>query len=104
MLRQKDFKTTYVNSLADATISIGHDTPDILFLDNHLPDGLGIDYIKTVKEEYPQIRIIMITAHDGPLEKSRALMNGANAFIGKPLTRELIYSSVEQFMIPRPTL
>jgi DNA-binding response OmpR family regulator len=104
MLRQKDFKTAYVNTLGEASVAINNDAPDIIFLDNHLPDGLGMEYIKHIKETCPETCLIMITAHDSPSEKNRALGNGADAFLGKPLTRDLIYNSLQKFIIPRPML
>ncbi|MBC8034633.1 MAG: response regulator [Chitinophagaceae bacterium] len=104
ILQQKDFKTAYANSLSEATIALQKDTPDIIFLDNHLPDGLGIDYIRHVKEVCPLTCVIMITAHDSMIEKNKALNNGADAFLGKPLTRDLIYTSIQKFIVPRPML
>lgn len=102
MLRQKDMKTAYVNTLSDASIALRNDTPDILFLDNRLPDGLGIEYIQYVKKHYPDICLIMITAHDSVLERNKALADGADAFIGKPLTRELIHTAIDNFIVQRP--
>src|SRR4051812_32831092 len=64
ILRQKNFRTSYVNNLTDATVALKNDPPLILFLDNHLPDGYGLDFIGFVKKTYPDTKIIMITAHD----------------------------------------
>lgn len=90
-------ETNFVNTLSEATKSLEEDEPALMFLDNHLPDGAGINYIEYVKETHPDTKIIMITAHDTPLDRKSAMNFGADAFIGKPFTRDLIYQTVEQF-------
>jgi two-component system OmpR family response regulator len=98
ILRQKKIKTSYVNSLSDAVVVLRTDPPSVLFLDNHLPDGFGLDFIHFIKENYPLIKIIMITAHDSAAEKSRAYKEGADFFISKPFTRELINSAIDKLI------
>ena len=96
LLKQKNLDTTYVNNITDATLALQNDEPKIIFIDNHLPDGLGINFIKYVKLNYPETKIVMITAHDTPSDRNKALNVGADYFIGKPFSRDLIYKTVEQ--------
>lgn len=97
ILRQKDLKTSYVNTLSEAVVALETDTPALLFLDNHLPDGLGLDFIKHIKNNYPPVKIVMITAHDSAAERNRAFIEGVDVFISKPFTRELINSTIDKF-------
>ena len=96
LLKQKNLETEYVNTLSDATLALRKETPEIIFLDNHLPDGLGMNYIEYIKNNYPSSKIVMITAHDTAADRSKALSEGADYFISKPFTREVIYRTVEQ--------
>lgn len=96
ILRQKKLKTSYVNTLSEAEIALKIDTPALLFLDNHLPDGFGLDFIQHIKNNYPTVKIIMITAHDSAAERSRAYTEGVDFFISKPFTRELINSTIDK--------
>lgn len=98
ILRSKNLEVNYVNSLKEATISLLSQHPKIIFLDNHLPDGLGINYIKQLKENNPGTKVVMITAFDNHSEKSIAFNNGADTFICKPFTRELIYQTVDDLL------
>ncbi|MEO6646859.1 MAG: response regulator [Chitinophagaceae bacterium] len=98
ILRQKELKTSYVNTLSDAEVALKNDPPGLLFLDNHLPDGFGLDFIQHVKTNYPTTKIIMITAHDSAAERKKAFMEGVDFFISKPFTRELIYNTLEKIM------
>jgi two-component system OmpR family response regulator len=95
ILKQRNLVPKYVNTLMDAELALKKEAPSILFLDNHLPDGLGVDFIKHVKKNYPSIKIILITAYDSPVEKQTALREGADYFIGKPFTKSIINTTVD---------
>ncbi len=95
LLKQKNLDTSFVNSLSDADKALRKEQPEIIFLDNHLPDGLGMNYISYIKKNYPDIKIVMITAHDSADDRAKAIKNGADYFIGKPFTSEIIYQTVD---------
>lgn len=86
----------YVSSLEEASKVLETLKPSLVFLDNHLPDGRGVNYISFLKSAHPETKIVMITAHDTNQDKNIAISNGADAFIGKPFTRETIYQTVEK--------
>ena len=98
ILRQKKLKTSYVNTLSDAEVALKNDPPGLLFLDNHLPDGFGLDFIHHIKTNFPETKIIMITAHDSAADRKKAFMEGVDFFISKPFTRELIYSTLDKII------
>ena len=98
ILRQKELRTSYVNTLSDAEVALKNDPPSLLFLDNHLPDGFGLDFIQHIKTNYPTTKIIMITAHDSAADRKKAFMEGVDFFISKPFTRELIYTTLEKIL------
>lgn len=95
ILRKKNLHTAYVNNLHDAKSMLTTEHPSILFLDNNLPDGLGVDYIQGMKISHPLMRIIMITADDTLANKNKALKAGADQFIGKPFTMDQINKTVD---------
>ena len=96
LLKHKNLETAFVNSLSDANKALKSEHPEIIFLDNHLPDGLGINYIAYIKKNYPDSKIVMITAHDSGDDRAKALESGADFFIGKPFTSEIIYKTVDE--------
>ena len=98
ILRRKNFTTHYVNSLSDAEAALKKEIPSLVFLDNHLPDGFGMDFIHFIKEHYPSIKVVMVTAHDTPGDRQQAFAEGADFFIGKPFTRDMINCTVEKVM------
>jgi len=103
MLKQRNFRTGFVNSLSDAIIALQTDTPSLIFLDNHLPDGFGLDFIPYVKKNYPEMKVVMITAHDGAAERKLAYNGGVDLFVAKPLSRKLIDDAIEKLYSSDPT-
>jgi len=89
-------EASFVNSLSEARVALKEAHPDILFLDNYLPDGLGLDFIHYVREQYPKTKVVVITAHDSMRERERAIAEGAVEFIGKPFTVESITNTLEK--------
>ena len=98
LLKQKNLEAEYVNTLTDAAVALKKMIPEIVFLDNHLPDGLGMNFIEYIKNHYPKIKIVMITAHDTVADRQKALNEGVDYFISKPFTRDMIYKTVEQLL------
>jgi two-component system OmpR family response regulator len=96
ILNRKKLTTSYVNTLGDARTALDADIPDLVFLDNHLPDGYGLDFISHIKLTYPDTKIIMITAHDSAEERNRAYREGVDLFLSKPFSRELIYETLDR--------
>lgn len=95
ILRNRNIQSNYVNSLNEAKQVLNTKNPKIVFLDNHLPDGMGVDFITYLKKNYPDTKVVMITAYDTPADRQKALAEGADLFIAKPFSREVIYQTVD---------
>jgi len=65
-----------------------------VFLDNHLPDGLGVEFANYLKTHYPETLIIIITGKETNLEQAK--INGATEIIFKPFTSDRILSVIEK--------
>ena len=95
MLKKEDIEIEHVTTLANAATFLKEQSPDIVIIDNQLPDGLGLEYIKEIKSNYPLIKIIMITGNTDTTDKATALQNGADIFLAKPFTKEQIQAAIE---------
>ena len=98
ILKQKSIEATYVTTLAEGEIFLAQNEPPVIFLDNHLPDGFGVDYIRLFKREHPSSKIVMLTAHDTFADRERAYREGVDFFIGKPFTRNTILTTLEKII------
>lgn len=82
-LSKRGFITDTSYSLSQAEKQLEVSTPDILLLDNHLPDGKGLTLSK-INQKYPALKVIMITAHDSPEDRLKAHNNGIQYFYPNP--------------------
>jgi CheY-like chemotaxis protein len=69
----------------------------VIILDNKLPDGLGVDLVSYIKQNYPSVKIVMISGYAASA-KDIALENGADLFLEKPFTKEQLYSSIKKLL------
>ena len=94
-LSKRGFSTSVSHNLSEASKQLEINKPGILFLDNHLPDGKGVDFLTRITSKYPAMKIIMISAHDSPQDKSKAYSNGVSFFLPKPFTMTEINQVVD---------
>lgn len=57
--------------------------PDAIILDIHLPNGSGIDLLKTIKQRTPSTTVIMLTNYPLGILRHRCCELGADAFFDK---------------------
>ncbi|HTB87549.1 MAG TPA: response regulator transcription factor [Steroidobacteraceae bacterium] len=57
--------------------------PDITLMDLRLPDMSGISAIASIREEFPDARVIVVTTFEGDYEIQRALAAGAFGYVLK---------------------
>ena len=96
ILRNNNLDVQFVNSISEGKLFLKKNSPQLLFLDNHLPDGYGVDFISYVKKEHADIKIVMVTAHDTPEDRGKALKEGADVFISKPFSASEIKKAIQQ--------
>jgi DNA-binding NtrC family response regulator len=97
LLNQDEMNLEHVKNLTAATEQIKKEQPDIVILDNKLPDGFGVDFINYLKKNYPSIKIIMISGFDASV-RDVALHNGADHFLEKPFTKSQLCQSIDSLL------
>src|SRR3984957_17894210 len=60
--------------------------PDITLMDLRLPQMNGVETIASIRVEFPQARIIVLTTFDGDEDIYRALQAGARGYLLKGMT------------------
>lgn len=62
--------------------------PDVTLMDLRLPGANGTDILITIRGEFPQARVIMLTNSDGDADIQRAMRAGASGYMLKSMPME----------------
>ena len=66
-LSKKDYDVKCAYTLGDGFSKLQTERPDVLLLDNNLPDGLGWSKAEEIKKLFPSIHITLISAQETSL-------------------------------------
>src|SRR6478672_6343004 len=57
--------------------------PDVVVTDLQLPDGSGLDIVRSLRAESPEVGLVMLTMHAGDAQIFAAMEAGASSFLSK---------------------
>jgi DNA-binding response OmpR family regulator len=96
MLAKDGIRTASAHTLAEARGALSADDFDAVFVDIHLPDGMGYDLIPMIRRQDPKTKVIAISAVDG--EGDLAMRRGVDLFLSKPFTRRVILEKLRSLL------
>lgn len=81
-------KITLTATVKDALVNVVADRPSLILSDWNLPDGLGIEFLRMVRNDdiYKNIPFVMITTVDEIDNILEAVESGVDGYIIKPWT------------------
>lgn len=65
--------------------------PDVILMDISMPQCDGLQAVKAIKQEMPQVRIIMLTVSDDDRNLFAAIKNGADGYLLKTIEPSELY-------------
>jgi DNA-binding NtrC family response regulator len=71
---------------------------DLALVDVNLPDGTGLDVLKSIKRDSPDTGVIMITAYDSSQTAFQASKEGAESYVTKPWDNEKLLLEVRNLL------
>ncbi|HEY4968036.1 MAG TPA: response regulator [Puia sp.] len=80
---RKNFTVSCAYTLQNAMTQL-ESLPTLMFLDNSLTDGSGLELIRQFKTRSPQTKIAFITASTDHAIRHEAFQRGADYFLAKP--------------------
>lgn len=85
---RKGFEVFLSHTLKDGLHNIRTLEPDVIFLDNNLPDGLGWNVASYIQHNYPSAKLTLISAYESELPE---LQESSNVkVLEKPLNLETL--------------
>jgi DNA-binding NtrC family response regulator len=90
---RKHFEVFLAYTLQSGLFLLDEAKPDILFLDNNLPDGQGWKYVEQIVEKNPHLKVYLISAHQN---KSSFTSSNKNIVVWeKPISIQILNNSFQ---------
>lgn len=70
--------------------------PDVVTMDITMPVLDGIEALKKIKGEYPDAKVVMVTAAGQKTKMVEAVQNGANEFVSKPFEPDQLKKIIDK--------
>lgn len=83
-LTQEGFQVTACHEAGSARQTLAAQAPDAVVLDVMLPDGSGLELLKQLRNEHPELPVLMLSARGEPLDRILGLELGADDYLAKP--------------------
>lgn len=92
------FTVLQAGSLKEGSTILNQHPVDVILCDVKLPDGNGVEFVKTIRERYPLCECILLTAYGHIADGVQAIKNGAFDYITKADDNDRIIPLLYQAM------
>lgn len=72
--------------------------PDLVILDIMMPGLDGLEVLRRLRAADPQLPILMLTARDAPADEVKGLTEGADDYVVKPFTFEVLVARIRALL------
>ncbi|MEX2476358.1 sigma-54-dependent transcriptional regulator [Marinobacter sp.] len=83
-LQEADYSTSCAHTGEDALALLEQELPDLMLLDLRLPGMSGMDILYEVARLYPELPVVMISAHGDTRAAVQSVKAGATDYLTKP--------------------
>src|SRR5436189_414693 len=103
LFTREDWKVLEAND-GDAGLELAlHNRPELILCDLLMPKSNGFQVCRTIREQLQPTKIIVVSGRDYGVDRTSALQAGADEYLLKPITWELLSSAIDRLLpeIPR---
>lgn len=72
--------------------------PEVVLMDIEMPGISGIECVSALKSALPEVRILMLTAHDDEETVFKSIVAGADGYLLKPVGRAQVLKAVREIL------
>jgi len=95
-LKSRGYHSHIVQDVDSALSYLAQNRIDIILTDFKMPKFTGLDLIRHVQSQYPQIKVIMITGYPTIEGAVEAVKVGAQSYLSKPFTDEELFQAIKE--------
>jgi DNA-binding NarL/FixJ family response regulator len=81
-----------------AIAGIQIDQPDVVLVDISLKNESGLELVKTLRNQFPELAVIVLSMHDEALYAERALHAGARGYVMKRETTKNVLTAIRRVL------
>jgi two-component system chemotaxis response regulator CheY len=99
-LKTRGYSVVLAENGLDALEKLGASPVNLIMTDLNMPYMDGIELIKTLRADptWSEIPILMVTTENDSIEKEKALNVGANGYVVKPVTGDVIAQNIKSIL------
>ena len=97
-LQAEGYRVQTASGLAQGWSVIESQKIDLVVLDCNLPDGSGYQLCTRVKDAYPALPILMLTARDTEMDEVKALELGVDEYMRKPFSLAVLKLRIKKLL------
>jgi len=86
------------NNGLEAIELISKNSCDVVLMDLKMPIMNGIHATREIKEKFPQVKVLVLTTYDADAWLFDAIRNGADGYLLKDTSREMLIQSIEEIV------
>jgi len=75
--------------------------PEVILCDLLMPKSNGFQVCRTIRQQLQPTKIIVVSGRDYAVDRASALEAGADEFLLKPITWEVLRESIDRLLIPQ---
>jgi DNA-binding response OmpR family regulator len=104
ILGRAGYRLEIAGDLAQAREFLADETPALVLLDRHLPDGDGLDLVGTIRgsARLRSVPILLVSASVLPRDQAAALDAGCDGFLAKPVRVKPLVDEVRRLLDDAP--
>lgn len=95
------YQATTAYSGPEALALASAETPDLVLLDLRMPGMDGVECLRQLKAQTPQVPVMMVTAVDDELVAARCIELGATEYLVKPVSLEQLRATLTKHLSPQ---
>lgn len=97
-LAYEGFAVDIAASGKDALVLARERLPDLVILDIMMPGMDGLEVLRRLRAADPQLPILMLTAKDAPADQVQGLTEGADDYVVKPFSFEVLVARIRALL------
>jgi DNA-binding response OmpR family regulator len=101
-LELRGFRAQAVTDGEGALHIIESDPPQVIILDVMMPGLGGLEVLKRIKTQHPQIHVILLTGHGSTKEGIEGMQLGAFDYLMKPINIEELIKKMQDAIKSQP--